>query len=380
MICKNCSAQLPDNVMFCTECGAKLEQQEEAANDNSASAENQTAPVTDSEDVHTDSDNASEAVFTQTPPAQEIQPDPQTPKKVGAGRFLGASIIAVFAFIFLMLFNLVLSSRIGFSSDIVKSSAESMSMETLLDSTLESGETVAEYIYNNLDSSFIRKSKAEVKDIRGILINSNAKEFLAETLEGYAAYIVDGSQSGDPSLTAKDVVGFLEENKNVFSTELYYNMSQGDYDLIRQGLLNDNFDEKLSVSEWSDEIGFNVHNLNLIFSFITIGIVLAIVVVLFIWIAIVLDKRNKHVLGYISNIMILAGLLFFIPSVVFIIGSAFAALNAGTAAAYICAKLLLPLAAVAACTGAFEVVAAVILKKIRKHIRNVEMKKAAAAA
>lgn len=413
MICKKCQKPLSDDALFCTNCGAKVETESEdnskpieqppitetsepcVTPDNSETTENSsqnssTNPIfNESESLpeypeatvsDTDSTNYAEV---NSDDLMQMNPQPETtsdndkiPKRITAGRITGSVFISVFAVIFLILLNLLLSTRIGLSSDIVRSSANSLSMETILDYEIEDGKTTAQYIYDNTSSDFINASGAKVKDIRSIIIKSDFKSFIADTLENYSAYIINGSTKNDPSVTCDDIVSFLEDNEKVFNSELYnYEMTKDDYECMVQGLKDEDFDELLSVKEWSDEIGFSLGTSHFLFSFITIGIVLALVLVCFIWIVIILDKRGRHITGFFGNILLISGLVCLIPSVAFFGFTFYANVFAGNAAAYFCTKILIPLASIAGCTGLFEVIVGVILKKIKKHIKKSELSK-----
>ncbi|MCD8187274.1 MAG: zinc ribbon domain-containing protein [Ruminococcus sp.] len=388
MICKNCGKELSSNAKFCTKCGSKTEL------GDMTSAETQSAEVNpdsvsepESESTY---DSAASSSSGYTEPAENIgaaadiiqndgfssgdtdyipaEPEPAAPAKLTAGRVTGAVAVSILTVIFLILFNLIFCARIGLSSDIVKSSADSLSMETILELSYDDNQTVAEYIYDNIDSKFISESGMECKDLKSIIIKSDLKSFIADRAESYAAYLINGSESKDPSLTVDEITEFFQDNEDVFEEELgyVYGMTKEDYSELTSSLEDEDFDEALSVG--------NLKNLYLIFSFITIGVLFAIVILLFIWIAIILDKNYKHIMGFIGNNLLIAGIIFLVPSVVFLIGSSIAAVYGGSAIAYICAKMLLPFAAVAACTGVFEIIVAVIFKKIKKHIKKTQVK------
>lgn len=402
MICKKCGKELSENAKFCTSCGEKISAEvpaevkapaEDKAEVKAPAAETEPAenPVHNDaqaeeikpEEIKMPEENAPEVkIPSQAMSASEPvhEEEPEKPKKIGAGRFIGAGVIALFAFIFLMLFNVLISARIGFSSDIIHNTAEKLRMETLLDSELENGQTVAEYIYSSLDHGFKSKTGAQVKDIREILIECETQDFIAETLSGYAAYIVNGSYTENPSLTTADIADFLRENGDIVMAELDSELAASDYDYLVENAVGDDFNEYASVTVWSDEIGFSVHSFHFFFSFITIGVAAALVLLLFIWIAVVLGRQGKHITGYISTILLITGLLFLLPSAAFLIGSGVSALYSGSAADYAASVLLVPFAAIAAATGAFETIVAVILRKIRKHIRKNELKKTEAEA
>ena len=156
----------------------------------------------------------------------------------------------------------------------------------------------------------------------------------------------------------------------MFTEELDYRMTVQDYEAVSKSFERDGLISDLSIIEWNDQLGFSLWNVHFAFSFITIGIVFALVLVLYIWTAIVLDKNGRHIMGFFGNVTLIAGIVTFLPPVIFLIGSAHAAVITGSLAAYAGSRLLLPFAVVAACTGLFEIIVGVIFRKINKHIKK----------
>ncbi|MBE6861414.1 MAG: hypothetical protein E7497_00745 [Ruminococcus sp.] len=326
------------------------------------------------ENTATESDNQAEEMKASEIFAQEERMSVEsTPKKLSAGRAAGASFVALFAVIFLIVFNLVFTARIGLSGDILGKSASSLKAEQILDGELDGDETVAEYIYDKLDEKLISKSGAEVKDMRSFLIEADVVGFFSETLEGYASYLING-KGDDPSISSEDIAEFIEDNNTLFYYEMGCAMSDKDYEKLEKSLADEGVDEALSIDEWGKEIGFSLSNAHFIFSFITIGVLFAIVLVFYIWTAIILDRHTKNIMGFFRTITLIGGLVLFIPTVLFLVAVPFAALNSGNAIVYMASKLLLPFAAVGACTGLFEIIVAVIFGKIRKLIKKRERK------
>lgn len=294
----------------------------------------------------------------------------EAPKKLTAGRAVGGAVLAFFAVIFLIIFNIVLSARIGLSSDVLGKSVSSVKAGTLLDTELKDGQTAAEYIYENLDGPFITKSNAQVKDVRSFLINSNLVDFASETVEAYAAYLVNGTEKNNPSIGSVEIADFLKDNDDVIYSEFGYRMTDADYVDVEESLADEGLDEALSIDEWSNKIGFKLGNLHFVFSAVTIAIIFALALVFFIWTAIVLDRHTKNIMGYFRTITLIGGLAVFLPSAAFLIYAPFAVLNGGPAAAYLAFRLLTPLAVIGGCTGLFELVVSFIFGKIRNLFKK----------
>lgn len=435
MNCIHCGASVSDDAKFCTNCGKILGAEESSApiipDANESGTASSAVSLTKPEEIISEEETAAEALHNDTaipsdekpseisdsetekepapfidtqqnitapeeitPAAEEntidnnsyaeipeteyshseILPVEEAPKKLSAGRAIGAAVIAFFAIIFLIIVNLLFSARIGLSSDVIRKSAESLSAETILDSQLNDKETVAEYIFNNMHGSFITKSNAEVKDVRSFIIKTDIIDFIAGKLESYSAYLINGTESDDPSLTAEELADFFRDNDKLITEEFGYQMKEKDYADVEKELEDAGLSKALSIEKWSDEADFNFKNTRFIFSYITIGIIFAIALVLCIWSAIVLDRHTRTIMGYIGNIAFISGLVIFIPTAAFLIAASAAALWTGSVAIYAAAKLLLPFAAIGACTGLFEIIVGIIFKKIRKYIKKKELK------
>lgn len=426
MFCNKCGNSLADDAKFCTECGANVEQEEIVVNAPDADTSQEpekTEPKAEEAAVELSSDVEAETVSEDNNVLEEAFPDPETapesaadkpnifssdevpeitdnslaaaplpdgpliveqneaaqqkpeaPKKLSAGRFVGASVISVFLIVFLLIFNIILSAAIGLNSKSLPKAVRAIRLENLLDTKINSDETLNDYIYKNLDGKFIRSSNAEKKDVRNLLLRLNITEYAAEHLKDYMAYLIDGTQTKDPSLTSDDIIDYLKKNSDVFEEELSFYMKDSDYKEISDSLDEMNVDDKLSLENWSDTIGFNLSNVHFLFSFITIGIVFAFVLVLYIWIAIVLDKRGRHIMGYFGNATLTAGLVTFIPAAAFAVVAAAAALYTGNTIVFVCAYLLFPFVCCALIIGAVEILAAIIFKKVKKHLKRKELK------
>lgn len=387
MKCKECGQIVPKDSKFCTFCGAEIDTANENSEENPVSVPEEAAAaesekeiaVFSSDDVENTELHTEEAapevpgVSVEAVPCEENVHKTEiekVPKRLSAGRVVGASVISIFTVLFLIIFNLVFCGRIGLSGDIVRNTAKSLKSETLLDSEYDGNETVLDYIYGCLDKDFIRESGAEAKDIRNILIKSDFNEFVADKLGDYAQCIINGEHEDDPSLTTDEIKIYLEEHDSVFTEELGYRMTVQDYETVSKSFERDGLIRDLSITEWNDYLGFSLWNIHFAFSFITIGIAFALVLVLYIWTAIVLDKNGRHVMGFFGNVTLIAGVVTFVPSLIFLIGSAHAAVITGALAAYAGSRILLPFALVAVCTGLFEMIVGIIFRKINKHIKR----------
>ena len=121
---------------------------------------------------------------------------------------------------------------------------------------------------------------------------------------------------------------------------------------------------------------YNVGSVRYIFSYITIGILVALVIVLFIWIALIVDRKGRHLTGFYGNIFLVSGLIVFLSGVAVALGASVAYSFTSEIAFYLAANVLLPFALAALCLGFVELLIGYIFKKVKKSIKK-KAKKAA---
>lgn len=415
MLCKKCGKELAQEAKFCTDCGAPAEAENEAPENeniipvpeeigadeplNADSPVNIAADVISGADAPDDAAPAEPEIQEEIKSEKEVTADsadtgkadkkaeksskkkesPDKNKKNSSGRIsgsrlLGSAVISIFAVIFLTVFNISLCVRIGLSSDIVKKRAQSMNYETILTSKIDGGETVAEYIHDILSDSFIQRSGITPANITGFLTAADFGGFVSDKMEEYADFLINGSVHEQPSLSSEEIIEFMMNNR-VESTEQFgYRLTDDDYNDIFMSLEDSGIVKDFTIEEWGHATGIRMGFVSLFFSFISIAIFLTITIVLFIWIAITLDKKGRYVFGFYGNTMLISGILMFLPAIIFIAGAPIIAVYTGSAAAYTASQLLLPASLIALITGAFEIFAGYILKRIKSGLKKKEEK------
>ena len=86
-------------------------------------------------------------------------------------------------------------------------------------------------------------------------------------------------------------------------------------DILVKNLDKEDFTSNMSIQE------YNVGFVRYIFSYITIGILVALVIVLFIWIALIVDRKGRHLTGFYGNIFLVSGLIVFLSGVAVALGA-----------------------------------------------------------
>ena len=320
--------------------------------------------------------NAAPPPFFEEPAEEEISADDSEKEygekktKVGAGRIIGAGIITVIALILLVILSLMFCMKLGISGNIVKHQIERMRITSVLDGELD-GKPIYEDIYGSLAFSDMTNGSASKSDFREYLSRTNLLGFAAEKASAYTDYIMNGNIA-DPSVSNNDITAFFEGNSGLDKEVFGYELKIADYNKLRSQLEKNKVEESISLDQWGRMAGFSLDNLSYLFSFITLGIILALILVLLIWIAVIVDKRGKHLMGAYGNIFVWSGAVVFIVGLAVIAGGAVAYVLTGQAVFYIGANVLLPFALLAIAVGALEFILGSLFKRIRKAIRRKE--------
>ena len=350
------------------------EKTEPKAKEENKSEKEVTADSADTKDAETKTGK------TDSEKESSDKKDKDNSGKASGSKLFGAAVISIFAVIFLTVFNISLSVRIGLSSDIVKKQAQSMNYETILTSKVDGTETAAEYIHDILNASFKERSGVTPANITGFLTAADFGEFVSDKLEDYAGFLINGSVREQPSLSSEEIIEFMLNNRVESTEQLGYRLTDDDYNDIFMSLEDSGIVKDFSIEEWGHETGIRMGFVSLFFSIITIAIFLTIAIVLFIWIAITLDKKGRYIFGFYGNTVLISGILIFLPSIVFIVGAPITAVYTGSAFAYIASQMLLPASLVALCTGAFEIFTGIILKRIKAGLKKKDEKSSEASA
>ena len=323
-------------------------------------------------DFREESAAASPAPIPAPAPAVPQKPaEDKSSVKIGGGRVFGAVLVSIFTVLFLTVFGLLLSAKIGLNGNVLKKSAERANLGAVLDAKCSSdGTTAVEYIYNNIGSALMSDNEIARKDLRSFLIKADFGGYAGEKLERYADYLIDGKSSSDPSLSSEEFTGFFKDNRSAANEEMGYKMTTNDYNNMAVRLENRGFDKALDVNEWSDAAGFSMSNTHYAFSYLTLAIVLLIVLAMIIWTAIILDKQGRWLAGFYSHVMRISGIIMLIPALAILAAAPIAASLTNSVYAYLAFDLLMPFALIMLCTGVFELILAAIFKAIKKHCKK----------
>ena len=314
-------------------------------------------------------------------PAQDEAKDkPQ--KKVSGGRIFGASLVSLLALVFLLLFSFLLSVKVGLNGNIVKKRAEKLNARTTLTAEFD-GKELAKTFYDSMGFRTATRGAADEEGFKNFMLRTDSpdfREYIGTVAEGYLDYIIDGYKH-DPSVISEDFVNdFIKSNKKSIVREFDYDLSDSDYDLIQHNLDKDDFTETMDIKEWNKNAGFDLGDLSFAFSYITIGIVAALILLILIWIAAIVDKRAKHVTGFFGFIFSFTGCISILSGITVIIGSAIAFTSTHNVLFYLSENLLMPFSVMLCIIGAGEFFIGFIFRKANKRIKKKARKAALAAS
>lgn len=303
--------------------------------------------------------------------AQPVTQEEKKPVKVGAGRIFGASLVALFAMVFTLILSIVLCIKFGANGNVLSKRIEKLDSHTVLSAEFD-GDEIANDIYKTVGFGTATNNKADEAGFKKFLTNADFLSYLGGQIKNYADYIIDGKGS-DPSITAEDFTNdFFRENRDLAESSFGSPLPEKGLDFIQNNLEKENFDENMSVAEWSRNADFSIKSLSYIFSYITIGITAALVIVLFIWIAVIVDKRGRHLTGFYGNIFLVSGFVMFITGLALSLGASVLYAFTGSVVFYLTANVLLPFALISLGTGFVEFLIGFILKKAKKSIKKKE--------
>lgn len=304
------------------------------------------------------------------PPVQPFIPPqeaPAAPVKVGGGRIFGASTVAFFAIVFLILLSIISGLKLGASGGVLKKRVEKMELNTLLNAQLD-GTELSEQFYHSSNFGYAVHNYAGLSEFKEYIKKTDLLEYAGDKIEKYADYIIDG-KGKDPSVSSEDIAyEFFGENNDAADEVFGFELKIKELERIKRSLEEEDVDKSLSVKEWNKYV--DVRNISYITSFITMGILFALVLVLLIWIVIIVDKKGRHIMGFFGNILFISGMIVFLCGLGITVGSMIAFSLTGSAVFYITSNVLLEFGILMLIIGFSELVVGFIFKKIGKKLKR----------
>lgn len=298
---------------------------------------------------------------------QPVSPPPAVPAKTGFGRLLGASAVSFIAAVLLIAVSLLFSLKLGFTGTNLHNIAEGLDKWAVINARFNDM-TLADNLYYETDFDKATHGFADKTEFTLYLAGTDFTGFCADKLEAYADYIIDGT-GDEPTLTENEIVDFFKANHDR-GTEIFgYEMQTADYNAIRSSLAAHETAEKFSVSKIGWELKFRLESIGYLLSYVTIGILTALSIVLMIWTAVIVNRSGRHILGFLGNIFAWSGIAVLLAAIGASAGAALGYAITGDFLCYLSSTLLLPTAVYAACIGAILLVAGLIIKKVKSSIK-----------
>ncbi len=298
---------------------------------------------------------------------QPVSPPPAAPAKTGFGRLLGASVVSFIAALLLIAVSLFFSLKLGFTGTNLHNIADGLDKWAVINARFNDM-TLAENLYYETDFDKATHGFADKTEFTLYLAGTDFTGFCADKLEAYADYIIDGVGE-EPTLTESEIVDFFKANHDR-GTEIFgYEMQTADYNAIRSSLAANETAEKFSVSKIGWELKFRLESIGYILSYVTIGILAALSIVLMIWVAVIVNRSGRHILGFLGNIFAWSGFAVLLAAVAASAGAALGYAVTGDFICYLSSTLLLPTALYAACIGAILLISGLIIKKVKSSIK-----------
>lgn len=304
--------------------------------------------------------------FNPPPPPPPAPVNEYQPVKVGALRLFWAGVVTFFTIILVIVLSMLFCVKLGFSGASLEKNIKNLDTEKILEAEYDSGHDVNEFLYEKSDFYNISLRTANENDFRNFVLNLDATGFIGENIAVYADYLLNSGKK--PSLTSEDIA------EHMFNRSGYNNLNRQDFSKMIYNLSDGYADDVLSVDSWERYTGFDFGIFSYIFSFITLGILLAVIIIMFIWIAVIVDRQGRHLTGFYKNIFMTSGVILLITGAVCVIAPPIVYSQTSHIVFYLGSKLLTNFNLFILATGGFEVIAGIILGLIRTLIIRYERK------
>ena len=290
--------------------------------------------------------------------------------KIGGVRIFFATFLSIITIACLFALSLCASFKFGANGKSLKKSIKKLDKDVLLSAEFD-GDTLSDGMYKTLGIRKLSDGEATKDDFKDYLKGTNILEYIGENVENYAKYIIDG-KGDDPSIGSNDIANDFfgsKDNNKVAKQELDMKFGSSELKTIKKNLAKNDVDKNLSIKEWNKHTGFDLKNANYAFSYITLGIVLALILVFLIWIALIVDRRGKHLCGFYGKIFGISGFLMFIIGAAVLAAAPIVYAVTGNVIAYLIFHVLLKFGIIAIGTGFVELLLAFMFKRIKRGIK-----------
>lgn len=285
----------------------------------------------------------------------------------------GATMLTIFCVIFLLSFSLLVCLKFGASPKSLRKGVEGLDSNTLFSAEYEDDE-LSNDLYKSLGIKGATDGRASKEGFKQFLIKSDFLEFIGERIENYGKYIFDGKGS-DPSVTGSEIRDDFfgsKSNNSIAKEEMGVKFDSEALTIIGRRLEKNKVDKNLSVKEWNKSAGFDLKNVSYAFSYVTLGLILALLIVFLIWIAVVVDRRGRYLTGFYGNIFLISGIFMFLIGFAILVAAPVIYAITNNVIFYALFHVLMKFGIISISTGFGELVLSFIFKRINRSIRRTE--------
>lgn len=312
--------------------------------------------------------------FTPPPiaPINDFAPQPPVPEedkpvKVGGLRITGASVITFFAVIILLCITLISSVKLGLTGERVEKQIKSMNTWAFVSSELDD-RLISDNLFGELHMGTATGYAYDEADFHSFLGQSDILDFIGGRAGEYVDYIFSGNGKA-PSVDADDIINFIRDNASDYDKDFANAISYA----VVKGAINENDTlDYFDMDEIEEETDISTDTIRYGISYLTIGILAALLIVLMIWIAVIVDRKARFLLGFYGNIFKWSGILTFLAGLAIAGGTAILHVVSNEAVIYLLSVVALPVGVFAMIIGFSLGLLGFVFGKIKGSIKNKE--------
>lgn len=298
---------------------------------------------------------------------QQPEPDEDKPVKVGGLRITGASIITFFSIIILLGITLISSVKLGLTGEKVEKQIKSMNTWAFVSSELDD-RLVSDNLFGELYMGTATGYLYDESDFHCFLGQSDILDFIGENAGKYVNYIFSGKGKA-PSVDADDITDFIRNNAENYSKDFAGSI---DYTIVEEAIDENETLDYFDIGKIEKSAGTSIDTVRYGISYLTIGILLALLIVLMIWIAVIVDRKARFLLGFYGNIFKWSGILTFLAGLAITGGTAVLHVVSNEVIIYLLSVVALPTGIFAMIIGFSLGLLGFIFSKIKGGIKNKE--------
>jgi len=236
--------------------------------------------------------------------------------KVGIGTYTVSVLIGILLAIFCTAFLTIFTIRGALSENSISGMFDDLDIARLrvgrmldLDGdAYRNNITLSEWIFSEMDDTFIRRYSMTVRDVENIATRLPLGRFVEDTLIRYGQGILQGN--GNVNISSRDILNFVEWNEHHFYRELNIQLLPRDYDDIEQFLFDNNINSATRLDSLLDNVNLSVSTLRWGLSWPALILLLAVIIGLSEIVFFIFKKKVCPTLVCDGTALTVAGILF----------------------------------------------------------------------